>query len=85
MLAFFVLWALAFAHGLCRGMQGWREQAWAIAALAVAAALLNALTTDAYMRLGTPWAVWGVDAVLLAMAATAVYAARRLQARGLAA
>lgn len=84
MLAFFVLWALTLAHGLGRGIQAWREQAWAIAVLAVSAALLNAVTTDAYTRLTTPWAVWGVDAVLLAMAATAAYAARRLQARRLA-
>ena len=84
-LAFFGLWALALAHALRRGLPAWREQAWAIAALAMAAALLNAATTDAYTRLATPWAVWGVDAVLLAIAATAVHAARRLQARGLAA
>lgn len=82
MLAFFVLWGLALAHALARAMPAWRDQAWAIAALATGAALLNAMTTDAYTRLTTPWAVWGVDAALLAMAATAVYAARRLPARG---
>lgn len=81
MLAFFVLWGLALVHALGRGMPAWREQAWTIAALAGGAALLNAMTTDAYTRLTTPWAVWGVDAALLLMAATAVYAARRLQAR----
>ncbi|MEG3059972.1 MAG: PepSY-associated TM helix domain-containing protein [Comamonas sp.] len=84
LLAFFVLWSLALAHGLGRAMQAWREQAWAIAALAASALLLNAVTTDAYTRVTTPWAVWGVDAALLALAATAIYAARRLKARGLA-
>ncbi|MEG1455012.1 MAG: hypothetical protein RSC66_05500, partial [Comamonas sp.] len=49
-------------------------------ALALAAALLNAITTDAYARLTTPWAVWGVDAVLLLCAAAAACAARRLPA-----
>lgn len=81
MLAFFVLWGLALAHALGRGMPAWREQAWAIAALAAFALLLNAVTTAAYTQLSTPWAVWGVDAVLLALAATAAYAARRLPQR----
>lgn len=80
-LVFFALWAASLAHALGRGVAAWRDQAWAIAALAALALLLNAATTDAYARLTTPWAVWGVDAALLLMAATAAYAARRLPQR----
>lgn len=81
MLVFFALWTASLAHALGRGVAAWRDQAWAMAALALGAALLNAATTDAYARLTTPWAVWGVDAVLLLTAATAAYAARRLPQR----
>jgi uncharacterized iron-regulated membrane protein len=80
MLVFFALWSISMVHALARGVAAWRDQAWAMAALALGAALLNAITTDAYARLGTPWSVWGVDAVLLLAAASAAYAARRLPA-----
>jgi len=80
MLVFFALWSISLGHALGRGVAAWRDQAWAMAALALAAALLNAITTDAYARLTTPWAVWGVDAVLLLCAAAAACAARRLPA-----
>ncbi len=81
MAAFFALWVASLAHALGRGMAAWRDQAWAMAALALGSVLLNAATTSAYASLTTPAAVWGVDAMLLLLAAAAVYGARRLSAR----
>jgi hypothetical protein len=63
----------------------WREQCWAIAALAVAAVALNALTTGDHLVktvfTETYWAVAGVDLSLLASAAIAGWAARQLARR----
>lgn len=90
---FFGVWALALAHALVRSAPvaqarmnpAWREQCWAIAALAVAAVALNALTTgDHLVRTvftETYWAVAGVDLSLLASAAIAGWAARQLARR----
>jgi hypothetical protein len=65
--------------------QAWREQCWAIAALAVAAVVLNALTTGDHLVktvfTETYWAVAGVDLSLLASAAVAGWAARQLARR----
>lgn len=91
--AFFGLWALALAHALVRSAPvaqarlnpAWREQCWAIAALAVAAVVLNAITTGDHLVktvfTETYWAVAGVDLSLLASAALTGWAARQLARR----
>lgn len=91
--AFFGLWALALAHALVRSAPvararmnpAWREQCWAIAALAVAAVVLNAITTGDHLVktvfTETYWAVAGVDLSLLASAWVATWAARQLARR----
>lgn len=91
--AFFGLWALALAHALVRSAPvararmnpAWREQCWAIAALAVAAVVLNAITTGDHLVktvfTETYWAVAGVDLSLLACAWVATWAARQLARR----
>ncbi len=91
--AFFGVWALAMLHAFVRGAPvaqarlnpAWREQCWAIAALAVAAVLLNGLTTGDHLLktvfTDTYWAVAGVDLSLLASAGIATWVARRLGAR----
>ena len=90
---FFGVWALALVHALVRSAPvararmnpAWREQCWAIAALAVAAVALNALTTGDHLVktvfTETYWAVAGVDLSLLASAAIAGWAARLLTRR----
>jgi hypothetical protein len=92
-LAFWATWGLALLHALLRSAPvtqarlspAWREQCWAIAALAVAAVVLNAVTTgDHLLRtvfIDTDWAVAGVDLSLLATAAVAAWTARRLAQR----
>lgn len=91
--AFFGLWALALAHALVRSAPvararmnpAWREQCWAIAVLAVAAVVLNAITTGDHLVktvfTETYWAVAGVDLSLLASAWVATWAARQLARR----
>ncbi|EJE54469.1 putative iron-regulated membrane protein [Acidovorax sp. CF316] len=89
---FWGAWVLACAHALWRTApmaQGrmspaWAEQCWAAAALAVAAVLLNWVTTGDHLlrTIGNGyWPVAGVDLSLLAAAALAVVAARRLRRR----
>lgn len=92
-LAFFGLWALSLLHAFARSgpvaqarlNPAWREQCWAIAALAVAAVALNAITTGDHLIktvfTETYWAVAGVDLSLLASAGVAVWAARQLALR----
>lgn len=89
-LAFWTAWGLALVHAFWRGAPvararmnpAWREQCRTIAALAVAAAVLNAVTTGDHLVktlfTDTYWAVAGVDLSLLAGAALALWAARRL-------
>ncbi|HSV47884.1 MAG TPA: PepSY-associated TM helix domain-containing protein, partial [Ramlibacter sp.] len=91
--AFFGIWALAMLHAFVRSAPvalarlnpAWREQCWAIAALAVAAVLLNGLTTGDHLVktvfTDTYWAVAGVDLSLLASAGIAVWVARLLARR----
>ena len=91
--AFFGLWALATGHALVRSAPvararmnpAWREQCWAIAALAVAAVGLNAITTGDHLVktvfTETYWAVAGVDLSLLTSAAIAAWAGRLLARR----
>ena len=89
---FWGAWVLAFVHGIWRTApvaQGrvapaWAEQCRAVAAMAIAAVLLNWITTGDHLlrTIGQGyWPVAGVDAVLLASAALAVLAARKLRRR----
>jgi uncharacterized iron-regulated membrane protein len=90
--AFWCAWLLALAHAwwrtapvrLARIAPAWREQCWAIALLAVAAVLLNWVTTGDHLgktlREGY-WPVAGVDLSLLVTAVVAVVAARHLWRR----
>ncbi|NLA67447.1 MAG: PepSY domain-containing protein [Gammaproteobacteria bacterium] len=87
--AFWATWLLALLHAgwrsapVARGLPNpaWREQAWAIAALALAAPLLNWLTTGDHLLQTVSmraWPVAGVDLALLAVSGIAALAARRL-------
>ena len=89
---FWGLWLVAMAHAfwrtapvaLGRMAPAWREQCWAIAALAVSAVVLNAVTTGDHLLKTLAagyWPVAGVDLVLLLGAALAVCAARHLARR----
>ena len=81
---FCAVWLASLAHALARGVQAWRDQAMVVCALAAACVALNGWTTGVYGAswAHTPAAVWGVDAMLLALAAAAALAAARL-GRGL--
>ncbi len=89
---FWLSWLLAFGHAALRTATGrgahlspaWREQCQAIAALALAAPLLNWLTTGDHLARTMArgyWPVAGVDLSLLAVAGTATFAAVRLRRR----
>ena len=89
---FWGAWMLAFAHGIwrtapvaeARMAPAWAEQCGAIAVMAVAAVLLNWVTTgDHLLRTLTEgyWPVAGVDLFLLASAAVAATALRKLRRR----
>lgn len=88
--AFWGAWLLTLAHAGWRSAAvlqarvslAWAEQCWAIAILSVAAVLLNWITTGDHLGRTLAngyWPVAGMDLVLLASAATAAFAARRLQ------
>lgn len=91
-LAFWLGWLLMLLHAgwrSARATQGvinpaWREQCWLIAVLAVSGVCLNGITTGDHLlktiREGY-WPVAGVDLSLLATAAVAVLAARKLAVR----
>lgn len=88
---FWGAWALAFLHAWWRSAPvlqariapAWREQCWLVAALAVAAVVLNAVTTGDHLfkTAGAYWPVAGMDLALLACAALALVAARRVRRR----
>jgi uncharacterized iron-regulated membrane protein len=90
---FWAIWLIATAHAFWRTKPvlkaklapAWREQCWAVAALAVLAVLMNWATTGDHLLqtvlTHTYWPVAGVDLSLLAVAAIAVLAARRLRER----
>lgn len=89
---FWAAWALALLHAAWRSkavQQGllspaWREQCWAVVALAVSAVLLNWVTTGDHLAKTVTegyWPVAGVDLSLLASAALAVLAVRKLRVR----
>jgi uncharacterized iron-regulated membrane protein len=81
---FYLVWLVTFGHAWLRPDRAWREQCRAVAALAVAAVLLNWITTGddllrslAYRHL---WPVAGMDLMLLAGATVAAIVAVRLPA-----
>ncbi|MDZ7855846.1 PepSY-associated TM helix domain-containing protein [Sphaerotilus sp.] len=89
---FWGAWLVALAHALWRTAPvraariapAWREQCWAVAALAVLAVLLNWASTGHHLlhTLGQGnWPVAGMDLSLLATAALATLAARHLRRR----
>jgi uncharacterized iron-regulated membrane protein len=91
--AFWSGWVIALVHALWRSAPvakaqrnpAWREQSWAIVVLAVAAVLLNWITTgDTLVKTlftHTYWPVAGVDLSLLATAVLSAIAARQLGQR----
>lgn len=90
--AFWGTWVLALMHAgwrsapVAQGLANpaWREQCWAIMALALAAVSLNWITTgDHLLRTLSAgyWPVAGVDLFLLSGAAVAALAARKLRRR----
>jgi hypothetical protein len=82
--AFYLVWIASFAHAWARPQNAWAEQAWAIAAGAALAVILNAATTGdtiPHAILRGQWAVAGVDLVLLSSTGIAMFAALRLRQR----
>lgn len=86
---FYLAWLAAFAHAAWRraepatqpALRAWKEQCWAIAALALLAVALNAATTGDHLPVTMArgdWQVAGVDLMLLLVAATSAWAALRL-------
>ena len=93
-MSFWTAWLLAMVHAFWRTAPvlqariapAWREQCWAVAALAVAAVLLNWATTGDHLvrTIGAGyWPVAGLDLSLLVSAIVAIVAARRLHRREL--
>lgn len=89
---FWGIWLLAMAHAFWRTAPvaegrmapAWREQCWAVAAMAVMAVLLNGLTTGDHLLRTLAngyWPVAGVDLFMLASAAIAALTARELKRR----
>jgi len=90
--AFWFVWLLTLAHAAWRSnavreaqvSKAWSEQCWAIAALAVGAVVLNAITTGDSL-LGTLtagyWPVAAVDLMLCVSAVLAAVAAVKIQRR----
>ena len=91
--AFWFAWLLALLHAVWRSAPvaraafnpAWREQCWAVAVLAVAAVMLNWISTgDHLLKMvftDTYWPVAGVDLSLLAAAAFSVITANKLKRR----
>lgn len=88
---FWSAWSLALAHALWRSAPvasgrispAWREQCWIVAGLAVAAVILNWITTGDHLArtLFRYWPVAGVDLSLLACGVLSIFAARELRRR----
>jgi uncharacterized iron-regulated membrane protein len=78
---FALTWTTALLHAVVRQAAAWRDQCWAIAGFALAAASLNAVTTgDDPLVAGAAglWSVASLDFALLATAVVAWLAARRM-------
>lgn len=94
--AFWGTWVVALLHAGWRSAPvaralpnpAWREQTWAIAAMALAAVLLNWITTGDHLGrtlAASYWPVAGIDLTLLAVAVIAICAARAIGRRAKAA
>lgn len=85
--SFYLAWLTAFAHAWLRPQRAWIEQCWTLAALAVVAALLNWVTTGDHLGRSLSHrhlrAVAGMDLLLLAGAAIAMFTATRLRRRSM--
>jgi protein-S-isoprenylcysteine O-methyltransferase Ste14 len=90
--SFWGAWLVTLFHAAWRSTavlqarlsKAWIEQSWAIVVLAVAAVVLNAVTTGDHLGRTLSagyWPVAGVDLMLVAAAVAALYAARRLRQR----
>ncbi len=83
---FYLVWLATFGHAWLRPGRAWIEQCWALAVLALAAVLLNWLTTGDHLARSLAhrhlWSVAGTDLLLLAGAAIAALTAVKLQDRG---
>ncbi|WP_183030112.1 PepSY-associated TM helix domain-containing protein [Altericroceibacterium spongiae] len=81
---FHIVWTGAALHAFIRRETVWAEQAWAVAGGCLLALFLNAVTTGDALPLAIMHGLWstaGVDLVLLASAAIAVWAALKLGRR----
>ncbi|MEO0462879.1 MAG: PepSY-associated TM helix domain-containing protein [Pseudomonadota bacterium] len=81
-LFFYLVWIATFIHAALLGKSAWRDQCLVIAFVAIAAAVLNWITTPdhpiAAISKGLTQ-VWSMDLVLLAGAAAALFATARLR------
>jgi uncharacterized iron-regulated membrane protein len=82
---FYLIWLVTFAHAWLRPGWAWIEQCAAVTLLAVAAVVLNWITTGDHLARSLAhrhlWAVGGMDLLLLAGAAAAGLMAFRLRRR----
>jgi hypothetical protein len=82
---FYLVWLATLAHAWLRPGRAWIEQCWCIAALAVAAVLLNWMTTGDHLIRSLShrylWPIAGMDLLLLAGALLTALTARKLQHR----
>lgn len=79
-LTFFGVWLAAIVHAIVRQARAWKDQAWGIAGLSVAAVLLNWATTGDHPIMAIHrglWTIVGMDSMLLLCAVVAAYVARR--------
>ncbi len=84
---FYLVWLATFFHAWLRPGRAWIEQCGAIAVLAVAAVLLDWITTGDHLfrslSLRHLWPIAGMDLLLLAGAVIAALAALKLRRRGM--
>ncbi len=87
--AFYLVWLATFVHAWLRSGRAWIDQGWTVASLAVAAALLNWITTGDHLLHSLLqrhlWPIAGIDLLLLSGALLAALTARKLQRRSAAA
>lgn len=85
MWVFYLVWLATFAHAWLRPRRAWIEQSWTIAVSAVAAVVLNWITTGDHLGRslthGSLGAVGGMDLLLLAGALMAALTALKLEHR----
>jgi uncharacterized iron-regulated membrane protein len=87
--AFYLVWLATFAHAWLRPNRAWIEQCWAITVFAIAAVLLNWITTGDHLIRSVShrylWPIAGMDLLVLTGAAVSVLVARKLELRASAA